>query len=254
MTEAILKQIAKNTKPKQSFQIILSSKLTNFNTKFNPPIHLNKDSSYEIALVNLETYYSFPNIDKNNNTLYFRKLVKNSGIPERFSVRIPIGSYEIDDLNKVFADKLKREGHGKVVTFTPNLNTLKCIMKIEDGYQINFRKNELGALLGFSRDVYSKGYYKSKLPININNISSIFINIDIASGSYVNGVTRPIIYSFFPEVSPGYKIVENPRNLVYLPIAGNMIDHINTKITDQDFNELNSRGENITLRFHIREV
>ena len=68
MNDEILKQIAKNTKPKQSFQIILSSNLTIFNTKFNPPIHLNKDSSYEIALVNLETYYSYPNIDSSNNT------------------------------------------------------------------------------------------------------------------------------------------------------------------------------------------
>ena len=248
MNDEILKQIPKNTKPKQSFQIILSSNLTIFNTKFNPPIHLNKDSSYEIALVNLETYYSYPNIDSSNNTLHFVKHDKD------FSVRIPIGSYEIDDLNKTFADKLKREGHGKVVTFTPNLNTLKCVIKVEDGYQIDFRKSELGALLGFGKNIYSKGYHKSKFPININKISSIFINIDITSGSFVNGTTKPVIYSFFPEVSPGYKIVENPHNLVYLPISTDIIDHINTKITDQDFNELNSRGENITLRFHIREV
>lgn len=248
MNDEILKQIAKNTKPKQSFQIILSSNLTNFNTKFNPPIHLNKDSSYEIALVNLETYYSFPNIDTNNNILYFRK---NN---ERFSIKIPIGSYEIDDINKKISEKLKREGHEKVVTFTPNLNTLKCNMKIEEGYKVNLKKSDLGSLLGFSKTIYSSGYHKSNLPININRINSIFINIDITTGSYVNGSTMPVIYSFFPEVSPGYKIVENPHNLVYLPIAGNMIDHINTKITDQDFNELNSRGENITLRFHIREV
>jgi hypothetical protein len=248
MDEENLKQIAKNTKPKQSFQIILSSKLTNFNTKFNPPIHFNKDSSYEIALVNLETYYSYPNIDSSNNSLHFVKDDKG------FSIKIPIGSYEIDDINRKINEKTKREGYGKIVTFTPNLNTLKCLMKIEEGYKINFRKSELGSLLGFNKAIYPSGYHKSKLPININRISSIFINVDIASGCYVNGVTRPIIYSYFPEVSPGFKIVENPRNLVYLPIAGNMIDHINTKITDQDFNELNSRGENITLRFHVREV
>ena len=38
------------------------------------------------------------------------------------------------------------------------------------------------------------------------------------SGSYVNGATKNTIYSFFPKVSPGYKIIESPVNLVYLPI------------------------------------
>jgi hypothetical protein len=127
-------------------------------------------------------------------------------------------------------------------------------MQIKEGYEVHFRKGQLATLFGFNKTIYSRGTHKSKHPININKMNSIFFNIDITSGSYVNGSSKPIIYSFFPEVSPGYKIVENPPNLVYLPIATNSIAHINTVITDQDCNELNSRGENITLRFHIREV
>ena len=65
----LLKQIAKNTKPKESQQIILSGNDTKFNTSFNTPIRLDPDSKYEIALVNLETWYSFPNIDSTNNVL-----------------------------------------------------------------------------------------------------------------------------------------------------------------------------------------
>ena len=71
MTEEILKQIEKNTGPKHSFSIVLSSNKTSFNTKFSPPIDLDKDKSYEITLVNLETYYSFPNIDSTNNHFDF---------------------------------------------------------------------------------------------------------------------------------------------------------------------------------------
>ena len=68
--EALLEKIVQNTEPKSSLQIIVSNNKTRFKTRFNPPIQLDKTKQYEIALVNLETYSSFPNIDASNN--YFR--------------------------------------------------------------------------------------------------------------------------------------------------------------------------------------
>ena len=50
--------------------------------------------------------------------------------------------------------------------------------------------------------------------VNILTINSMLVNIDIMSGSYVSGSTQPIIYLFFPNVSPGYKNIENPQNLL----------------------------------------
>ena len=74
------------------------------------------------------------------------------------------------------------------------------------------------------------------------------------SGSYVDGKTKSTIYSFFPRVSPGYKIIESPVNLVYLPSNLNNIDNFNVSITDQDDYLLNLRNEKLTIRFHIREA
>ena len=59
--------------------------------------------------------------------------------------------------------------------------------------------------------------------VNILTINSILANIDIISGSYVNGSTQPTIYSFIPDVSPVYNINENPHNLIYLPITSDTI-------------------------------
>ena len=50
--ENLLKQIVNNTEPKRSFSIVVS---------------VNKKKDYEIALINLETYYSFPSIDRSKN-------------------------------------------------------------------------------------------------------------------------------------------------------------------------------------------
>ena len=65
--ENLLKQIVNNTEPKRSFSILVSDNKTRFKTWFKPPIQLAKKKDYEIALINLETYYSLPNIDKSNN-------------------------------------------------------------------------------------------------------------------------------------------------------------------------------------------
>ena len=65
--ENLFKQIVNNTEPKRSFSIIVSDNNTRFKTWFKPPMQLDKRKDYEIALINLETYYSFQNTDRSNN-------------------------------------------------------------------------------------------------------------------------------------------------------------------------------------------
>ena len=70
-------------------------------------------------------------------------------------------------------------------------------------------------------------YYKA------NDKDNIEISGNTISGSYVNGSTQPTIYSFFPDVSPGYKIIENPHKLLYHPITADTIHSITIWLTDQ---------------------
>ena len=113
---------------------------------------------------------------------------------------------------------------------------------------VDFRKDKsINSLLGFDSNLYTSGFHESENMVNILTINSILVNIDISSGSYVNGSTQPTIYSFFPDVSPGYKIIENPHNLLYLPITLNTIYSITIWLTDQNGNELNLRGENLSM-------
>ena len=78
--EKLLKQIVDNTEPKRSFSIVVSDNKTRFKTWFKQPIQLDKKKNYEIALINLETYYSFPNIDNHNNCLLIRPVLMHYGI------------------------------------------------------------------------------------------------------------------------------------------------------------------------------
>ena len=72
----------------------------------------------------------------------------------------------------------------------------------------------MNSLLGFHAKLYTSGFHESENMVNILTINSILVNIDNISGSYANGFTQSAIYSFFLNVSPGYKIIENPHNLL----------------------------------------
>ena len=103
--EDLLKQIVKNTAHKTSFQIIVSDNKSSFNTRLNPTLQLDRDKEYEIALVNLETYHSFPYIDETNNVFVYSPDNGNSWV----KIKIPVGSYEIDDINDTIYHKWKKE-------------------------------------------------------------------------------------------------------------------------------------------------
>ena len=128
-------------------------------------------------------------------------------------------------------------------------------MFLKSNYQVDFIKDKsINSLLGFDSNLNTSGFHESENRVNILTINSILVTIDIISGSYVNGSTQSAIYSFFPDVSPGYKIIKNPHNLLYLPITSDTIHSISIWLTDQNGNELNLRGENLSMRFHLREI
>ena len=118
------------------------------------------------------------------------------------------------------------------IEISANTNTLKSEMIIKNNCEVDFRRyNSINSLLGFYSKLYTSGFNESEIMVNILTINSILVNIDIISGSYVNGSTQPSIYSFSPDVSSGYKIIENPHNLLYLPITADTIDSITIWLT-----------------------
>ena len=86
----LLKQIVNNTEPKRSFSIVVSDNKTRFKRWFKPPIQLDKKKDYEIALINVETYYSFPNIDRSNNCFTYSPDANTQWV----YIIIPEGSYQ----------------------------------------------------------------------------------------------------------------------------------------------------------------
>ena len=116
------------------------------------------------------------------------------------------------------------------INLSGNSNTLKSVLILENHYQVDSNhQNTIAKVFGFTNAKYTRGFHESENPVNILSINSILVNLDIISGSYVNSLARNTIYSFFPKVSPGYKITEFPFNLVYLPITTDVINNLGSR-------------------------
>ena len=85
-------------------------------------------------------------------------------------------------------------------------------------------------------------------------VNSIFVHTDVIWSAYVNGSQTPVNYSFFPDIPPGGKIIVQPKVLIYLPISLSVISRLTSWLTDQNNEALNLRGEELTIKYHLRSI
>ena len=180
------------------------------------------------------------------------------------NIELDTGSYELSAINNEIqrlralnGDYDNSADNPYYITITANLSELKSIVHIShDSYNIDFSvPNSICSVLGFTTEIIGEGCIESPNIVNIIQVNSILVNSDIISGSYVNGSACPTIYSFYPNVSPGYKIIEKPSpGLVFYPVSRNEINSMRVWLTDQNNESIGLRGEQITVRICIREL
>lgn len=235
---------------------ILTGNTNDFTTSYTPGLRLDYKKHYEAALLSIDVYNSFPNITPENNTV---KYSIDSGNTWK-TITIDTGSYELSNLNDeiqrqmIVNDDFDKVNDKMFITISANVSKLKSTVEITNSnYRVDL--GTLGPTLGFPLNhILTHGYHESPNIVDIMKINSILVNIDIISGSYVGGSQSPVIYSFFPNVPPGRKIVERPNpSLIYYPVNRYHIDSIRVWLTDQDNKPVDVRGERVTVRIAIRE-
>lgn len=235
-----------------------------------PKIELESDKEYVLGFINFETFNSIPNVEDGCNKFYY---LNNEG--KQIGIEIPTGSYEISDLQKylrkVLGDKRGEKEtdiettasfknaplnikHNVLITIESNNNTLKSEIKCSK--DIDFTPSDsIGPLLGFKNRKLSRYQsHTSDNTVNILKVNTINIECNIITSSYVNGKPNHVIHTFFPIVPPGFKIVETPANIIYLPINTRSINNLSLKITDQNGKPINFREESITVTLHLKRL
>jgi hypothetical protein len=231
---------------------ILSGNTSDFITCHDSVI-LDPNKKYEAALLSLDTYNSIPNITVNN----IFKYSIDDGVSWK-TITLNTGAYELQAINNEIKRQIIANGDDEnAFNITANISRLTSIVNIENPtYKIDFNiENSIGPMLGFTKVIIGHGYNESSNIVNIMQVNSILVNIDIIMGSYVNGSQSPTLYSFYPNVSPGYKIVERPNpSLIYYPLSRYDISRMRVWLTDQNGDLIDLRGETITIRIHVREI
>jgi hypothetical protein len=235
-----------------SYTLTLSGDSSILSSQFYPPIELEDDAEYVIGLTDFLAYHSIPNVDSTNNRFYYGDADK--------VIKIPEGSYEIEDINTYINSNLAEltatdtnlPDNLVFVSIKSNKNTLKC--EIKANTTINFNKpNSIGRLLGYkNRKLKANKFHESNNPIKIQKVNAICVECNLVSNSFINGQPGHILHEFFPRVGPGYKIIDSPANVIYLPVNKRRIEGVTIKIVDQDGDLINFRGEVITLRLHLK--
>lgn len=220
--------------------LAITGNTSEFNVDYFPPLELSGD--YECALVDFQTYNSIPNVDTRNNLFHLGAK----------TVEIPIGSYEINDIAEYINKELAFRYKDVQIVLLANNNTIKSSIMAKETIFFN-KERSIGNLLGFSlRELPANIVHTSDLNVNIIKVITIRVECNIISGSYSNSKRSHILHEFSPTVAPGYKMVEVPRNLIYLPVNVKTICSLTVKIVDQDGDLINFRGETIAIRVHLK--
>ena len=206
-----------------------------------PPIVL--DGTWVIGLIDFHTYNSIPNVDETNNII---------GIGDQHFIEIPVGAYEIEEINGYLNEKLTISGN--YIVLRGNNNTLKC--EIESDVDVDLtHPRSIAPLLGFRPQVLeARKQHISNQPVNILKVDDIRIECSLACGAFDNGRPSNVIYGFYPEVPHGYKLIQRPATIIYYPITTNVISNIKVRIIDQKNRPINFRNEHITVRLQLLQT
>lgn len=259
-----------------SLTLTLNGTSSHLHAEYFPALDLS-DGDYVCGLIDFQTFNSIPNIDETNNLFYIhfnedlrqniisknkeikiqsiRDLIKEKLGTKYFSLwplEIPTGTYEITDIEKYLVKELNQ--YGIDLQLKANPNTLKCEMKCMGTVDF-WQPGTIGELLGFESKCYGLNqFHESEFITKILKVNVIRIECDLIKGAYLNNKPSNTIHEFSPRVSPGYKINEVPKNVIYFPVTVKNISTLNISLVDQNGQPINFRGETITVRIHIKKV
>lgn len=229
--------------------ISLSGESSSLSTNFYPEIELDDQYEYSCCLLDLSIQTTILKVvlDDSNNVLTFRH-GENYGF-----IELPTGKHEIQYIIKQIEERLLK--YDVRATFRFDEHTMKYFITTSLKLQIDFvAPRSIGPIFGFDwQKLYGGTTTRADHSIGNLDIQMIRVNCDLVNASYHNGISTHAIHEFHPKDYSNYKMIEQPNNLIYLPVDKQRISAINITVTDQDGDPIDDlRDKQIHCRINIK--
>lgn len=222
---------------------------TSLRVDLNPPIYLSSERQYMMGVIGFETFNNIPNVYEKNNIFAYRIETKDGTVAK--NIEIPVGTYNAKDIHTYLTEHIEEEGALKIAL---NTNTMATHLKCR--HEVDFTMpTSIAPLLGFEHTILGRNqWHISPNRVKIIGVNSLTIKSNVVGGSYSNGMESHILHQFFPSVPPGYKIIDRPQPVIYLPLITDTITELIIEIEDEQGRAVNFNGELVTLTLHLKSV
>lgn len=226
------------------YTITLTGNSSALSCDFFPPIEVSKNA--KICLLGFQTNNSIPNVNDKCNKI---GLIYNNNVSNSYT--IPTGSYELTEIETAIKHVLHNTD--TIFELRADNNTLKCTMFCSETVDFTM-PNNIGQLMGFKNRKYDANVnHESDALVNISKTNCIYIESNLVMGSFNNGKQCHTIHEFYPNVPPGYKIIEIPTHLVFYPLNSTSITHASIILKNQNNELIDLRGEPVSIRLLIQD-
>ena len=174
---------------------------------------------------------------------------------KRIGYSLNPGIYEVDDLNNtlifILPDNVKVNITIDDIRLQSNLKINQTLIFTEKCFFYKFlgftrsRSYPLEDIEGFYQLIAES--YKSDRPINITGIDKVHSKCDCMNGSIVNGIRKPISYSFALSSPPGHKIYKEPKVKHFKKVNKSVLSHITFYLEDDDYKAVDFNNETVSF-------
>ena len=197
-------------------------------------------------MIRLSVYNSVFNITERNNQSIFTNPQSFHQVDAAKIFIIRPGSYELTDM----VDIRKQETNNNVL-IQVDKNTMKCKMEVLHVVNNFDVENSVASLLGFDKQIYSKGKYTTNKIVDIMGLKNINIHCNIISGAKDNGKDTDILFTFNLTEPPGYLINIIPTNILYQNVTKDRIEYIEFHIKDEHGRPIDFNGDALSFTLNL---
>ena len=97
------------------------------------------------------------------------------------------------------------------------------------------------------------GSYKSNRTINITGFDKVHLKTGFISGSILDGLRQPILFSFATDKPPGHKFCEEPKSKLFKKLNKAVLSLITLYLEDDDLKPVDYNGETISFTCQLNE-